>query len=125
MSTQGVSLPLIWLFLPSSRSHYCTSESFTWTAISLVDSIYVLMLYILLGIYTVRIVRCVYNTRQTKRSRSKKRNEPQERNSNYTARDNVKLITHGYLRLRVFGFNKWVFVHMILKFIAFLTKSIA
>ena len=49
MATQGVNLPLHWLFLPSSRRHYCTSKSVTWTAVSLLDSIYELTLYILLG----------------------------------------------------------------------------
>ena len=43
----------------------------------------------------------------------------------YTARDDVKLNTHRDSKIRVFGFYKWVFVPMILKLIAFLTKSIA
>ena len=46
---QGVNLPLHWLFFPSSRRHYCASGSVAWTAVFLVDSIYVLTLYILLG----------------------------------------------------------------------------
>ena len=43
----------------------------------------------------------------------------------YTARDDVKLNMHGDLEIRLFGLYELVFVHMILKLIAFLTKLIA
>ena len=43
----------------------------------------------------------------------------------YTARDDVKLNMQGDLEIRLFGLYELVFVHMILKLIAFLTKLIA
>ena len=43
----------------------------------------------------------------------------------YTARDDFKLNTHGDLKIRVFGLYEWVFVRVILQFIAFLIKLIA
>ena len=42
----------------------------------------------------------------------------------YTARDDVKLNMQGDLNINIFGLYEWVFVRMILKLIAFLTKLI-
>ena len=80
------------------------------------------------ALFTVRIVRCLYYTWGTSKSRSKRRNEGKNGaviTKKYTARDDVKLNTQGDLKIRVFGIYEWVFVRVILKLIAFLTKLIA
>ena len=129
-------MPQYWLFLPSLGNHHCASGSVTWTTVSLLGSIYVPTLNILLGsiagdqntLFTERIVRCLYYTRGTSKSRSKKRNEGKNGaviTKNYTSRDDVKMNTHGDLKIRVFGLYEWIFVRVILKLIVFLTNLIA
>ena len=84
------------------------------------------------ALYTVRSVRFVYYKWETRRSRSI-RKEMSGKNGavvtkSYTARDDIKLNMHEDSKIRVFAFDKWVFVRMILKFIAFFWqkwKSIA
>ena len=129
---QGVNLPLHWLFFPSSRRHYCASGSVTWTAVSLVylctDAVYFIGQYrgkSKWAVYTFYSL-CVSSAVFTIRGEPVKaglRKEMSGKNGavitqNYTARDDFRLYTHEDLKIRVF-------VRMILKSIAFLTKLIA
>jgi len=108
----GVNLPLHWLFLPSSRRHYCANRSVTWTAVSLLDCIFYwavlqeskIRCYPLYSPYVSSPVFTVSG----EPVEASPRKEMSGKNGavitqNYTARDDLRLYTHEDLKIRVFG----------------------